>query len=308
MSVIVPVYNSELSLRELVSRLGAVLPGCAGASEVVLVNDGSEDGSWAVVRQLTGEYPWVRGIDLMRNYGQHNALLAGIRAARCEIVVTMDDDLQHPPEEIPALLQTLGQGYDVVYGTPDRARQTLVRRLASRITRSALQEAMGATIARRSGPFRAFRTSLREAFADYRGPHVFIDVLLTWGTRRFGAVTVRHEQRHLGSSNYTFRMLLIHAANMTTGSSVLPLQIASVIGFALTIAGLVLFCYMLGSYVLVGGVVLSVPFLASIVAMLSGVQLIVLGIIGEYLARMHLRSMDRPAYVVRDELESAARE
>jgi glycosyltransferase involved in cell wall biosynthesis len=307
-SVVVPVYNSEQSLPELVRRLGEVLPSCARVCEVILVNDGSRDSSWAVVQQMGSDYGWVRGIDLMRNYGQHNALLAGIRAAQYETVITMDDDLQHPPEEIPRLLDALDKGFDVVYGTPDHGQHGLARGLASGITKLALQEAMGATIARQSGPFRAFRTTLRDAFADYRSPHIFIDVLLTWGTRRFGSVTVRHEPRRIGSSNYTLRMLLVHAANMTTGFSTLPLQVASLIGFAFTVLGLVLLCIILGSYLFFGSVVPGFPFLASIVAIFSGAQLLVLGIIGEYLARMHVRLMDRPAYVVRRESQADAHE
>lgn len=302
-SVVVPVFNSERSLPELVRRLAEVLPRCTRTCEVLLVNDGSRDGSWPAVQQLMTEYSWVHGINLMRNYGQHNALLAGIRAAKYDVIVTMDDDLQHPPEEVPLLLQTLGQGYDVVYGTPDRERHGLVRDLASRVTKLALQEAMGAEIARRSGPFRAFRANVRDAFADYRSPHIFIDVLLTWGAKSYGSVRVRHEPRRLGSSNYTLRMLLVHAANMTTGFSTLPLQVASFIGFVFTIVGLVLLGYIIGSYVVFGAVVPGFAFLASIVAIFSGAQLLVLGIIGEYLARMHVRLMGRPAYVVRDEPE-----
>ena len=110
--------------------------------EAILVNDGSRDQSWEIILQLATEYPWIRGINLMRNFGQHNALLCGIRAARREIVVTMDDDLQNPPEEIPAMLAKLAEGYDVVYETPLRESHGLFRDLASQITKLALQGAM----------------------------------------------------------------------------------------------------------------------------------------------------------------------
>lgn len=298
-----PVYNSELSLRELVHRLAEALPLCAGAYELILVNDGSSDGSWTIMQALARELPWMRGIDLMRNYGQHNALLAGIRAAHNEIVVTMDDDLQNPPEEIPKLLAKLAEGFDVVYGTPEREQHGLLRNLASRVTKIALQEAMDAEIARQAGAFRAFRTEVREAFAEYRSPFVFIDVLLTWGTTRFGAVIVRHDPRRLGKSNYTFGRLLAHALNMTTGFSTAPLQLASLVGFAFTLLGIAVLIYVLGTYFLVGSSVAGFPFLASIVAIFSGVQLFALGVIGEYLARMHFRMMDRPAYTERQRID-----
>ena len=130
-SVVVPVFNGSSSLPELVSRLQPVLHDLCGNYEVILVNDGSEDGSWETITRLTAEHVWMHGIDLMRNYGQHNALLCGIRAARHEIVVTLDDDLQHPPEEMPKLVHKLAEGYDVVFGIPEKRQNSLWRNLAA---------------------------------------------------------------------------------------------------------------------------------------------------------------------------------
>src|SRR5690242_19896367 len=118
LSVVIPLYNSATILPELVPRLLAVLADGGRPCEVVLVNDGSRDQSWGVIEELVLQYGVVRGINLMRNYGQQSALLRGIRAVRYDVIVTMDDDLQHPPEEIPQLLTKLVEGYDVVYGTP----------------------------------------------------------------------------------------------------------------------------------------------------------------------------------------------
>lgn len=298
-SIVVPVFNSEPILPLLVQRLEAVLAGCASAAEVILVDDGSNDRSWEVIRELATQRDWVRGIRLMRNYGQHNALLCGIRAARYEIIVTMDDDLQHPPEEVPKLLAKLSEGYDVVYGTPLKPPHGFWRNLASRMTKLALQGAMGAETARHVSAFRAFCTHVRQAFAGYHGPFVSIDVLLTWGTTRFAAVAVRHDPRPIGSSHYTFGKLVAHALNMMTGFSTLPLQLASVIGFAFSLFGLGVLVYVVGRYLLQGGSVPGFPFLASTIAIFSGAQLLALGIIGEYLARMHFRMMDRPTYIIR---------
>ncbi len=152
-SIVIPVYNSEGSLPELISRLGRLLPQVSTRYEVILVNDGSRDRSWEVVCRLAREHDWVRGINLMRNYGQHNALLCGIRAARHDIIVTMDDDLQHPPEEIPKLLDKLAEGFDVVYGTPQREQHGFWRDLASQVTKLALQSTMGAETARNQSAF-----------------------------------------------------------------------------------------------------------------------------------------------------------
>jgi undecaprenyl-phosphate 4-deoxy-4-formamido-L-arabinose transferase len=298
-SVVVPVYRSETLLRPLVDRLAPVLAEHASESELILVDDASPDGSWNVVRDLAREHAWIRGIRLMRNYGQHGAILCGIRAARREIVVTMDDDLQHPPEEIPKLLAGLGEDFDVVYGTPEREQHGLARDLASQVAKLVLQGAMGAETARQVSAFRAFRTELREAFAGYRGQFVSIDVLLTWGTTRFRAVRVRHDPRAGGVSSYTWRKLMTHALNMMTGFSAFPLQIASLVGFAFTLFGIGVLIVVLGRYVLSGVEVKGFTFLASAIAIFSGAQLFALGIIGEYLARVHFRVMDRPPYAVR---------
>ncbi|MDI6695929.1 MAG: glycosyltransferase family 2 protein [Anaerolineales bacterium] len=299
-TVVVPVYNSAKSLDELVTRLWRELERLGMAYEVILVNDGSRDESWQIIERLRQGRDWLRGIHLMRNYGQHNALLCGVRAARYDTVVTLDDDLQHPPEEIGKLLAPLRQGYDVVYGTPIRQRHSLWRNLASYFTRLALQSTMGVENARKVSAFRAFRTQLRNAFSYYRSPFVILDVLLSWGTVRFASVPVNHQARQSGASNYTFRMLMIHAVNMVTGFTVLPLQLASLMGFAFGIFGFIVLFYVIGRYLIQGGSVPGFPFLASIIAIFSGVQLFSLGIIGEYLARMHFRIMEKPPYVIRE--------
>jgi hypothetical protein len=155
--------------------------------------------------------------------------------------------------------------------------------------------------------FRVFYTHLRQAFAHYESPYVSIDVLLTWATTRFAAIPVRHEARRLGVSNYTLRKLIIHALNMMTGFSTLPLQIASILGFILTIFGILIFIYVIGRLFFEPSVP-GFPFLASVIAIFSGVQLFALGIIGEYLARMHVRIMGRPASVVRERIAAVTDE
>jgi undecaprenyl-phosphate 4-deoxy-4-formamido-L-arabinose transferase len=301
-SVIVPVYNSQGTLAELLRRLSTVLPTLASQFEVILVNDGSRDESWRVIHELSAQYPFVTGIEMMRNYGQHNALLCGIRAARFDKIVTLDDDLQNPPEEISKLLAKLEEGFDVVYGKPEAMTHGLFRNVASQITKIVLKQAMGADTARNISAFRIFRTVIRDAFATYRSPYVSIDVLLTWGTTRFTAVEVKHDARSVGASNYTLRKLLTHAFNMVTGFSTWPLQLASLIGFVFTIVGLVLLLFVLLSRLINGHAPPGFYFLASIIAIFSGAQMFALGIMGEYLARLHFRTMDRPTYAVRTQL------
>jgi len=235
----------------------------------------------------------------MRNYGQHNALLCGIRNARYDIIVTMDDDLQNPPEELPKMLERLSEGYDVVYGTPQQEQHGFWRDIASRITKLALQSTMGVDNARNVSAYRAFRTQLRDSFSHYQGPFISIDVLLTWGTTNFSSIPVRFEPRRIGESNYTFWMLINHALNMVTGFSLFPLQLASMVGFIFTLFGFIVLAFVVVRYLIQGGSVPGFSFLASVVAIFSGAQLFALGIIGEYLGRIFNRSMEKPPYIVR---------
>jgi glycosyltransferase involved in cell wall biosynthesis len=298
-SVVVPVFNGESSLPELASRLLPVLRALCENYELVLVNDGSEDGSWKAITQLVAEHSWVRGIDLMRNYGQHNAVLCGIRAAQHEVVVTLDDDLQHPPEEIPKLVQKLVEGYDVVYGMPEEKQHDTWRKVASLVTRWVMRSTLGSKVPNDFSAFLALRTTTRDAFAQYHSPFVSIHVLLTWASTRFVSIKVRHDARRFGRSTYTFRKLLSYISLMITGYSALPLRLASIAGFGFTIFGFFVLVYVLGRYFMLGGSLPGFPFLASIISIFSGVQLFALGVIGEYLAQMHFRTMDRPIYAVR---------
>lgn len=297
-SFVIPVFRSAESLTELFERIAAVARNRSWEFEVIFVEDCGGDDSWAVIQGLAGQNTNIRGFQMSRNYGQHNALLCGIREARGDIIVTLDNDLQHPPEELPKLVSKLGDEFDVVYGPPEQEQHGLLRDVASQITKLALEGAMGATNARQVSALRAFKTRLRDAFSEYRSPTVNIDVLLTWGTTKFSAVRVRHEPRKHGTSGYTPRKLIVHALNMMTGFSTLPLQLASLMGFVFSIFGISVLAYVLVGWLIKGSAVPGFAFLASIIAVFSGAQLLALGIIGEYLARMHSRAMEQPAFIV----------
>jgi undecaprenyl-phosphate 4-deoxy-4-formamido-L-arabinose transferase len=296
LSVVVPVYRGEGLVEPLVERLKAALPHFAESYEVILVNDGSPDGSWQVIECLAEEYPgWVKGIRLMRNYGQHSATLCGVRLARYEVTVTMDQDLQHLPEDIPLLLAELEKGYDVVYGAPKKLPQGLIRNFLTASIKWILASTMGVPSVKNISAYRAFRTHLRAAFENFQSPNMIIDVLLSWGTTRFSSVPVNIAEAR--ASNYNFAALVKAALQILVGYSTKPLRLASWIGFAMTLFGLGVFIYVLIIYFALGSLP-GFPFLASIIALFSGAQLFALGIFGEYLARMFDRSMDRPAYVI----------
>jgi undecaprenyl-phosphate 4-deoxy-4-formamido-L-arabinose transferase len=304
LSVVVPVYNAAGTLGVLAGRLLQVLDASARRFEIILVNDGSRDRSWAIIMELSASRPEIAGLDLMRNYGQHNALLCGIRAAKHDVIVTIDDDLQQAPEDILTLVAALEQtDADVVYGTPMTQQHGLWRNVASVVTKAALKSTLGAEVAPLVSTFRVFRVQLRDAFERYQSPLVSIDVLLSWATSRFAAIPVARAARPVGRSSYTFRSLVRHTLNMVTGFSVLPLQIATVVGFACTLFGLGILAFVTIRTLMQGSVVAGFPFLASVVTIFSGAQLFALGIIGEYLGRTYLRTMDRPPYAVRTRIQ-----
>ncbi len=301
-SVVIPVYRGETYLAALTSRLAGALPQLFDAYEIILVNDGSPDSSWAVIESLARRYEFARGIRLMRNYGQHNATLCGVREARYELIVTMDQDLQHPPEDISLLLEKINEGYDVVYGAPKKLPQGFFRNLLTSAVKTILANVMGVPSVRNISAFRMFRASLKSAFEDFQAPTLVIDVPLSWATSRFASVPVNIARAE--KSNYNFFALAKAAMLILTGYSVLPLRLASFLGFFMTLFGAGVFAYVLVVYFTAGSLP-GFPFLASVISIFSGTQMFTLGVFGEYLARIFDRSMGKPPYIVQETTEGA---
>ncbi|GAA0374257.1 glycosyltransferase family 2 protein [Microbispora corallina] len=300
-SVVIPCYRSARTLPRLVAGLMPVLREVSPDHEVILVVDGSPDDTWAAASRLARDVDGVRAIHLSRNYGQHNALVAGIRDARGDVVVTMDDDLQHPPEQIPLLLSTLeGERLDLVYGVPHQEEHGCLRSLASRSVKAGMAAALGIGAAREISAFRAFRTRLRDGFDGLRGPHASVDVALSWATTRVGSVRVHMRRRGDGRSNYTPRLLVRHTVNMLVGYSSAPLRAASLLGFLAGVLGLLLAGVVLWRFLTGGITVAGFTTLASMVALFSSAQLMSIGVLGEYIGRIHGGGMGRPTYVVRE--------
>jgi glycosyltransferase involved in cell wall biosynthesis len=296
-SVVIPVYRGEATLEPLVEQLAGVLSSTADAYEIILVNDGSPDNSWSVIERLSRKYPWLCGIDLMRNYGQENATLCGIREARYEVIITMDDDLQHNPHDLPKLLGKLAEGYEVVYGVPRVRRHVWWKRILSALVKRTISRVMGVQSVRDISSFKAFRADLKRAFTTINGPDVQIDVLLSWATTRFASVEIEEAPRKMGQSNYSLFKLIKVSLLVLTNYTTVPLRFASILGFLFTALGAIALVYVLVVY-FVAGSIPGFSFLASTVIIFSGVQLFALGIIGEYLARIFGRSSGRPPYVI----------
>jgi polyisoprenyl-phosphate glycosyltransferase len=306
LSVVIPVYRSALTLRELTQRLLAVLDATQMSYEILFVEDGSPDDSWSILREVQQERPeQIVCIQLMRNYGQHNALMCGFRQSRGRYVITMDDDLQNPPEEIPVLLQAMEAGnYDLMYGRYEHKAHEGWRNLSSSVVNAFYRAVFGSS--HRVTSFRIIRRPVVDSILVYSLNFTFIDGLLAWNTQRIGEVTVRHCPRPQGRSGYSFGKLMVLALNLFTNFSLLPLQIVSAFGLLSASAGFLLTIYYLIRYFTSQ---IDLPGYASLIVtilFLGGVQLLALGVIGEYLGRLHLNVNRKPQYVERQVLGGRA--
>jgi glycosyltransferase involved in cell wall biosynthesis len=294
-SVVIPVFNGSKNLQELVVRITtAVNSDC----EILMIDDGSNDGSWSQISALAHTYPQVHGARLSKNVGQHAALLAGVREARCPIIATLDDDLQNPPEELVRLLEALTADVDVVYGVPVKIEQPIWRSFFSVSAKRVMQKTLGLNNAVDISSFRVFRSHLRDGFNGDLGPGVSIDALLSWSTSRFTSVRVQHHARKAGKSNYNFWKLLRFMVDTVTGFSTVPLRIATGLGLATIALSVGVLLWVLGRPLITGESVPGFPFLAATIAIFSGTQLLVLGVIGQYIGRMHFRIMNKPTYTI----------
>lgn len=305
-SVIVPVFGDGRQLVTLASRLDEAL-GSSGYQkiELILVDDCGPGNAWQEISRLSAERPHTMGIQLMRNFGQHNAIMCGLRYATGDIVVTVDDDLQNDPANIPAMIAKLNSAnLDVVYGVPEVRQHGAGRNLGSQVVNMFYRRVFGIPVT--VTPFRAIRREIVEAVLRYDLNFTFIDGLLAWNTTRIGMLHVTHHPRVYGKSGYTMGKLLTLAMNVFTNFSLLPLQVVSLLGLLFSAVG-----FIMGLWVLISSLLskIQVPGYASIIVaifVLGGVQLLSLGIIGEYLGRLHMNVNRKPQYTVRRTTEENA--
>lgn len=296
-SIVVPVYGGITALPELCRRLDQVMRSAGLAHEVILVDDRGQTEAWGAICTVAAQYPRVRGLRLGRNFGQHAATICGIAHARGEWIVTMDDDLEHPPEAVPALLAAGDEDYPLVYGVFEKRTHAAYRNLSSELMRRMLKRAFP-DLNEDYCSFRAIHAPLAKQLDRFGLNRPYIDGMLSWLTSSTRSVHVPHEQRLYGESTYTMRKLLSHAANIFVTFSYLPLRIATFGGAAL--AGLS-FLYLL--YVVYGRLSGSISnpgyaSLMSVVLFACGIQLLILGVVGEYVGRLMGATFRRPVYVV----------
>jgi undecaprenyl-phosphate 4-deoxy-4-formamido-L-arabinose transferase len=306
LSVVVPVFNEEESLPELLSRLSPALSALARSYEVVLVNDGSRDRSLELLREATARDPHLTVIDFNRNYGQHSAIFAGFEAARGEIIVTLDADLQNPPEEIGKLVARMEEGFDVVGSVRIKRQDPFFRRLASRLVNWVTSMATGVQLSDYGCMLRAYRRDVVKTLCQSKEISTFIPVLADMFAGRVTEVPVAHAERLKGKSKYSLWKLLRLQFDLLTSFSLWPLRSTMVMGVLMAVAS------MLAALVLIAGRIIKghewavsgVFTLFAVLFFFVGAMFFALGLLGEYVGRIYMEVRHRPRYVIRQVIRS----
>ena len=289
LTIVVPVYNSAKVLKKLAEEVFEALSKNKIIFEIILVNDGSKDDSWRTILDLCENYQWVKAIDLRKNFGQHNAILAGLNYSNGEVIILMDDDLQHSPKDIFKIYSEIKNGNDVCYASFLERKHSFLKVLGSKFNNFFASVLLKKPFNLYLSPFKGFKNSIKNEIIRYKGSSVYIDGIILSLTNNISSIQVQHyeSQRSFAKSNYTFYKLIKLWSQTILGYSTIPLRIATFLGsvsslISLIIALIIIIIKVNNSNVPIGwaSVITSVLFI-------GGVQLIALGIIGEYLAKVH---------------------
>jgi len=300
LSVVIPVYNESTNLDHLCSRLLPVLDNLHKPYEVILTNDGSKDDSQTILARLYAARPDViRVIQFARNYGQHPAIMAGFEIAEGDVIVTLDADLQNPPEEIPKLLALIDAGHDVVGGYRGNRLDSAYRKFISKVSNIVRAKITKIDMRDQGCMLRAYRREIVRLIVDSRESTPFITALAQYFAGNPAEVEVAHEERHGGVSNYNLYKLIRYNFDLVTGFSLVPLQLFTIFGIVASALSGILVVYMFLRRIFLGPEAEGLFTLFAIAFLLISVAITGLGIIGEYVGRIYLEVRERPRYVVK---------
>jgi len=301
-SVLVPILNEEESIRELHARLSKTLDALGRTYEIVYINDGSTDSTQEILEEFHSQDNHVRVVEFNRNYGQHMALFAGMERSQGEIVITIDADLQNPPEEIPRLVAKIDEGYEIV-GTYRRQRQdSIFRTLPSYIVNKITARLVGVKLRDWGCMLRAYRRDIVDSMNMCGESAAFIPALAATFARKVAEIEVAHEARKKGTTKYSLFRLLHLNFDLMTGFSLLPIQFIGFLGVAIALIGVVFAIFLFIRRLMVGPEVEGVFTLFAINFVFMGVMIFALGIIGEYIGRIYQQVRGRPRFIVKKEL------
>lgn len=300
LSIVVPVYRSAPILPLLAEKVQQEISALAlpAGFELILVNDASPDHSWAVIRELATRYPFIKGINLRRNFGQHNATMAGLNHALGEWVVVMDDDLQHPPEAIGQMLAALREGYDVCYTRYLNRQHAAWKKLGSAFNDWVATHLLGKPKGLYLSSFKAMRREVVQEVIQYDGPYAYLDGLILGVTNAITAVDIEHQARHEGEGNYNLRRSVSLWLKMATSFSILPLRLASYAGFMLAGFSVLMIIYVVIEKWLHPELPAGWASLIATMLLIGGIQTLCIGMMGEYLGRTYLKLNRKPQFVV----------
>ena len=302
-SVIIPVYNEEENLRELGERLMRTLAGMDRSFEIILVDDGSSDRSWDILTELHEKYPQnLRALQFNRNFGQHQAIFAGFQAARGQVMITLDADLQNPPEEIPHLVAKIEEGYDTVGGWRENRQDSVFRRLPSYLVNVVMSKVTGVKLRDYGCMLRAYRLEVIDSINQCHESSSFMPALANLFSRRVAEIPVGHAERERGQSKYGLIKLLRLNFDLVTGFSNLPIHAVGFTGVAIAFLGLLFGFLLFLRRLFVGPEVEGVFTLFAILFVFVGLNTLGLALIGEYVGRIYREVRGRPRYVIRQTL------
>jgi undecaprenyl-phosphate 4-deoxy-4-formamido-L-arabinose transferase len=298
-SVVIPVYNGELHILNTLEKLTEVLKNLNQSFEVILVNDGSSDGSWPVIDRFCKENENIVGVDLMKNFGQDNAILTGLKFSNAKYIVIMDDDLQHDPSDIPRLINEIEKGFDVVYAKFEKKQQSLVKNFGSwfngKVANIVIRKPENVYLS----PFKVLTSQVRDEIVNYEGPYPYVDGLIFRTTNKISQIPAVHYKREIGYGNYTIWKSFKVWLNLATSFSVIPLRISVLLGFSASLLAFLMAILFVAQYFLDHRGPSGWSSLIVTILFFSGVQLISIGIMGEYIGRTYIHLNRSPQSVLR---------
>jgi undecaprenyl-phosphate 4-deoxy-4-formamido-L-arabinose transferase len=306
LSIIVPVYNSARCVSELVCRVAEDVGSYFSSYELILINDCSPDASWEMISKAARERDFVTGVNLRKNVGQDNAIMAGLNIAKGDVVVIMDDDLQHDPADIRLLYERIKDGFDVAFARFDQKEQAAWKNLGSLFNDYCARFILGKPKRVYMSPFKALKREMVAEIVKYRGPYPYVDGLIFTITSRIGEIPAKHHPRFAGKSNYNLFRSIAVWLKLATGFSTIPLRIVAFLGGVLSVVS-----FLLGAYFVVEAVLLEReppgwPSVITTILFIGGIQLVALGTIGEYVGRMFTTQNERPQFCIQEICRSSA--
>jgi glycosyltransferase involved in cell wall biosynthesis len=299
-SVVIPVYNSQRTIRPLCEALATLFNELVVRYEVILVDDGSSDASWPVLKTIRVANPQVKIIRLTKNFGQQNALLCGFAHARGDLVITMDDDLQHQPQELPKLIAAMTPDVDVVIGALTQKRDTQVKNLGSRMIRYLNRKIFHIPPEMKLSSFRILRRSIVAQMTRINTPYPYVSGMIFSLTDKVINVVVEHHPRAHGSSNYSIRKLIRLAFNLVINYSSIPLRLLTFFGMLVSLVAFLIGTYFLVRKLVVGSAIQGWTSMIVLISFFNGILLAVLSVMGEYLVRILGEISNRPSFMVRE--------